>query len=778
MSTSTKIKMLDHALAYARSGLAIFPLKPRSKTPITKHGVIDATTDEKTIRSWWTRSPDANIGLACGASGIVAIDCDGDRGLETWGEFEIAHGLRYKTRVAITPGKIKKGKHEGRGRHILFKEPSGIKLSNTSGAIAPGIDTRAGNGYILLPPSVHPDHLRGPRYQWENERAPIADMPQALIEVLTRPEAATPAATANTTPQAATIAQGNGQRDLSHYADRAFTDEIATLRAAPEGQRNAQLNRSAFALGQLLGAGQLDRSEVEIALTDAANAIGLANDPNCGPRGIEKTIASGLAAGIATPRDLTKITDRRNGHGPAADDLIDLSLAPDDEHEHAAQPKTDLGNARRFAIQHADQARFVKQWGWHVWTGTHWAEDDTGAIYRLARRTVRSIFGEASNAATDDDAKAIGRWALQSQNKTRLDAMIALAQSEPEIAAKVDYFNHYPMLLPVANGMIDLESGALLPHDPRKLITRYTPIAYDAGAACPQWLHFLDRVMAGNQQTITFLQRAIGYSLTGITNEQCLFNLWGVGANGKTVFTTILSKLLGQFSARAPIEVLLQRKFDANGPTSDLARLAGARVVLSSEVPQNRRLNETLIKDLTGEDEITACFKYREPFQYRPSFKLWLSGNHKPVIRGTDYGIWRRIHLIPFEVVIPVAERDRRLVTKLSAELPGVLAWAIRGCLEWQRIGLQTPDEIEKATAAYKAEMDVIANFITERVMKMDQHDTPARELYAAYKAWCDEAGERAESQRALGLLLAERGFRREHRRDGDYWLKIGLKTG
>lgn len=763
MSTSTTIKMLDRALAYARSGWAIFPLKPRDKTPLIKQWQDRATTDEKTIREWWGKWPDANIGLACGRSFIVAIDCDGDQGIEAWAQFEIDHGLRYKTRVAITPGK----KGNGQGRHILFKAPPGIALSNTSGKIAKGIDTRAGNGYIVLPPSVHPDHLRGPRYEWENERAPIADMPQALIEVLTRQEAATPAAT----PPAATSTHSNGQHDLSHYADRAFTAEIATLRAATEGTRNGQLNRSAFALGQLVGAGLLDRSSVEIALTDTANAIGLANDPNCGPRGIEKTIKSGLQDGIATPRDLSKIEDRRNGHGPGTA-IDDTSTSTTD------QPRTDLGNARRFAIQHADQARFVKQWGWHVWTGTHWAEDDTGAIYRLARRTVRSIFGEASNAATDDDAKAIGRWALQSQNKTRLDAMIALAQSEPEIAAKVDYFNHYPALLPVANGMIDLESGALLAHDPRKLITRFTPIAYDAGAACPQWLQFLDRVMAGNQQTIAFLQRAIGYSLTGITNEQCLFNLYGVGANGKTVFTTILSKLLGQFSARAPIEVLLQRKFDANGPTSDLARLAGARVVLSSEVPQNRRLNETLIKDLTGEDEITACFKYREPFQYRPSFKLWLSGNHKPVIRGTDYGIWRRIHLVPFEVVIPVAERDRRLVTKLSAELPGILNWAIRGCLEWQRIGLQTPDEIEKATAAYKAEMDVIANFITERVMKMEQHDTPARELYAAYKAWCDEAGERAESQRALGLLLAERGFRREHRRDGDYWLKIGLKTG
>lgn len=776
VTTGTKIRMLDHALAYAARGLAIFPLKSQGKTPITKNGVKDATTDEATIRQWWAKTPAANIGLACGASGIVVIDLDGDQAIEWWAQFELDHRLRYTTLTSITPGKIKNGKHAGKGRHIIFKAPSGITLSNTEGTIAKGIDTRAGNGYIVLPPSIHPDHLRGPRYQWENEGTPIAAMPQAVIELLI-PRVA-PAATSQTSPTTPATPRhnGNGERATTHaatdraaalaaYATRAFDDEIAMLRAATEGQRNSQLNRSAFNLGTLIGAKLLDQSDVERALLSTARAIGLAE------RESDKTIASGLQDGIANPRDLTKIEDRRNGHhGSTAEDATGAPAA-------TSQLCTDLGNARRFADQHGARARYVKQWGWQVWTGTHWAEDETGAIYRLARQTVRSIFGEAERAASDDTAKVIGRWAMQSQSKTRLDALIGLAQSEPEIAASVDQFNKWPMLLPVANGMIDLERGALLPHDQDRLMTRYVPIDYRPDATCPTWIAFLDRVMAGNQDMIAFLQRAIGYSLTGSTNEQCLFNLYGVGANGKTVFTTIMSKLLGNLSARAPIEALLQRKFDSNGPTSDLARLAGARVVLSSEVPQNRRLNESLIKDLTGEDEVTACFKYREPFQYRPSFKLWLSGNHKPGIRGTDYGIWRRIHLIPFEVVIPVAERDRRLVAKLTDELPGILNWALRGCLDWQRNGLQTPAEIEKATAAYRAEMDVIANFISDRVMKMGNHDESAREVYAAYKAWCEEAGERAESQRALGLLLTERGYIRDHRRDGWYWLGIGLKT-
>lgn len=770
--TNTRTKMIDHALAYAARGWAIFPLRPHDKTPLIKQWQDRATTDEATIRSWWDKWPAANIGLHCGASGIVVIDLDGDQGIETWAQFEIDHKLRYSTLTSITPGK--KGK--GQGRHIFFKAPSGIALSNTAGTIGPNVDTRAGNGYVVLPPSYHPDHPRGPRYEFENERAKIAELPQAVIDLLIPHVAPAGASQPLTTSTPRLSQNGNGQHATTHadqsdraalaaYAARAFDDEIATLRAATEGQRNSQLNRSAFNLGTLIGAKLLDRFDVERALMSTAQAIGLAE------RESEKTIASGLQDGIATPRDLSKIEDRRNGHhGSAAEDANGAPAA-------TSHPCTDMGNARRFADRHGARARYVKEWGWQVWTGTHWTEDKTGAVYRLARQTVRSILGEAERAASDDSAKVIARWALQSQSKTRLDALIGLAQSEPEIAASVDQFNTWPMLLPVANGLIDLERATMHPHDPDRLITRYVPIDYRPDATCPTWIAFLDRVMAGNQDMIAFLQRAIGYSLTGLTIEQCLFNLYGVGANGKTVFTTILSKLLGNLSARAPIEVLLQRKFDSNGPTSDLARLAGARVVLSSEVPQNRRLNESLIKDLTGEDEVTACFKYREPFQYRPSFKLWLSGNHKPVIRGTDYGIWRRIHLIPFEVVIPVADRDRRLINKLTDELPGILNWALRGCLEWQRNGLQTPAEIEKATATYRLEMDVIANFISDRVMKMSSHDETIKEVYAAYKTWCEEAGERAESQRSFGQLFKERGFVSEHKRDGFYWLGIGLKT-
>ena len=288
--------MSDFAQDYAARGWEIFPLKPHAKTPITTHGVLDASTDRETIRKWWAKTPTANIGLATGASGIVVIDLDGAAAIEWWTKFELDHKLRYTTLVAITPGKIKNGKHTGKGRHVFFKAPSGIELSNTEGTIAKGVDTRAGNGYVVLSPSIHPDFPRGPRYAWVTADAPIADMPKAVIDLLTTK----PPAARNITPpaQAATPTPA----DFAPYVARAFDGEIATLRAAREGQRNAQLNRSAYNLGQLIGAGILDRGAAERALTEAAQQIGLDQ------KEIVKTITSGISKGYAAPRDLSKIT--------------------------------------------------------------------------------------------------------------------------------------------------------------------------------------------------------------------------------------------------------------------------------------------------------------------------------------------------------------------------------------------------------------------------------------------------------------------------------------
>jgi putative DNA primase/helicase len=322
-------------------------------------------------------------------------------------------------------------------------------------------------------------------------------------------------------------------------------------------------------------------------------------------------------------------------------------------------------------------------------------------------------------------------------------------------------------------------------------------VAYDPQAACPTWERFLWRIIGGtnleddtedrgagesdNRQAaddrakrlIGFLQRAIGYSLTGETREQCLFVLHGSGANGKSTFLEVLQTLLGDYAQSTPSASLLA-KDRHDGIPNDIARLRGARLVTAVEIGQGRRLNEELMKRLTGQDTITARFLHAEFFDFRAEFKLFIACNHLPTITGTDHAIWRRIRLIPFTVTIPETEQDKDLPAKLQAELPGILAWAVRGCLAWQREGLGTPEEVKQATAGYRASMDQIGRFIEECCLVSQQVRIKASELYEAYKKWCDANGEQAATLSAFGHYLEEQGFAKH--KIGTIWrLGIGL---
>jgi len=271
------------------------------------------------------------------------------------------------------------------------------------------------------------------------------------------------------------------------------------------------------------------------------------------------------------------------------------------------------------------------------------------------------------------------------------------------------------------------------------------------------WEAFLQRVTNDNGELRGYLHRAAGYSLTGDVSEQCLFFAYGIGANGKSTYFDVLMQVLGDYAQKGPRELLLLRRGDSV-PT-EVARLKGSRFVVSAEVSENGRLNEAQIKDLTGGDRLVARFMHRDFFEFNATHKLWIYGNHKPVIRGTDHGIWRRILLIPFEVCIPPEEQDGHLKDKLAAELPGILAWAVRGCLEWQRQGLQPPPEVLCATEDYRQQMDVLGQFISDCCCLGPKLTAGSSLLYAVYKEWCEKAGEHVRSQRWLGMQLRDRGF-------------------
>src|SRR5579884_49993 len=269
------------------------------------------------------------------------------------------------------------------------------------------------------------------------------------------------------------------------------------------------------------------------------------------------------------------------------------------------------------------------------------------------------------------------------------------------------------------------------------------------------------------------------HSLTGTTGERVLFVLYGAGRNGKSTFMETIHALLGDYAKVAPAEMLMARRYGGGIP-NDVAALKGARFVSASETAEGRRLDETKVKQLTGGDTISARFLHAEFFTFRPQFKLWLATNHKPTVRGTDDGIWDRIRLVPFSIRIPDTEVDRELPLKLRGELSGILAWAVRGCRQWQRDGrLGEPDTVRAATAGYRAEMDVLAVFLRDRCVALSSVSVPVKDLHAAYRAWCEENGEYPLSQRELTARLKERGFDEpKHRRDGYYWIGLGLRDG
>jgi len=455
------------------------------------------------------------------------------------------------------------------------------------------------------------------------------------------------------------------------------------------------------------------------------------------------------------PRDIEKIARSVGRYKPAQ------SLNPTETIN-----ETDLGNARRLVRRHGENIRYCHAWGtWLLWRGTHWEHDRNEEIQRLARDTVASVYAEAAQAGDDDRRKALAKWALKSESRSRLVNMVETAKAEI-------YVLHNDLdadlgLLNCLNGTIDLRTGAIRPHSQEDLITKLCPTTYNPDMDCPLWEAFLWRIMGGNQGLIDFLQRAIGYSLTGLITEQCLFFMYGVGANGKSTFVNTIASMLGDYAQKAPTEMLMA-KYNATIP-NDIARLPGSRFVVAAEIEEGRRLAESLVKDLTGGDTMVARYLHQEFFEFKPTHKLWVYGNHKPIIKGTDEGIWRRMRLIPFEVTIPKAEQDEALCTKLQDELPGILAWAVRGCMEWQRDGLGMPAAVQDATQAYRAEMDTITAFLTECCIVDPNGNYAARasHLYKAYAEWCKNNGESAISGTRFGNTLRERGFNKEKRVTG-----------
>ena len=439
-------------------------------------------------------------------------------------------------------------------------------------------------------------------------------------------------------------------------------------------------------------------------------------------------------------------------------------------------PLTDVWNANRLVTRHGADLRYVVAFkSWYIWDSMRWAEDRSHEIIRRAIDTVKSIYAELESPSGMRQRQQLLKHAVQSEKGQRLREMIRLAEALGECPTPPEALDADPWLFNVENGTIDLRSGELRPHTREDLLTRLVPIAYDPEAECPRWLSFLDRIFAGDAELIEFIQRAVGYSLTGATTEQVLFFAHGSGSNGKSVFLTTIGHLLGEYGATADFSTFLERRNE--GPRSDLASLKGKRFVSAIESQEGQRLAGGLVKQLTGGDLLTVRALYTNEFTYRPTFKLWFASNHRPVIKDTGDAMWRRVRMIPFAVTIPPEEIDPTLSDTLLRELPGILAWALQGCLLWQETGLGVPPEIEAATAKYRAESDVFGAFLEECCVLEPGAEVSASELLERHTRWAKDTHERELSQRKLSKVMGERPEQfYSVKRSTVYWIGLRLR--
>lgn len=475
---------------------------------------------------------------------------------------------------------------------------------------------------------------------------------------------------------------------------------------------------------------------------------------------------------------LKTIRDQRfsDGDHPVTDDEIE-DIANWVDTKDRSYALSDLGNAERFIEQHSEDVRYCYEWDkWLVWDGRRWKVGDQASLMRLAHSTVISIYQEATNTLDDKKRAAIASHAIKSQAAHRIDAMCKLIK--PYLVVRPDQLDQHLEYLNVTNGVIDLRTGDLLPHDRDHMITKLVEVEYDTNAPYDEWEKFLELVTGGDKDLQLFLGTAVGYTLTGRTDEHALFFLYGVGANGKTTFTETIRRLIGDGSVRVDIESLMQSFSRGQTASPYVAQLAGTRLALASEIPENRKLNESLIKDLTGGDSITARFLFANPFTFTPTHKLWIFGNHKPKILGTDEGIWRRLKIIPFKVTIPPEERRplHEVLDTFASEMQGILAWAVTGSILWHNHGLKKVDAVEKATSEYRSEQDLVQQFLEERCEMNSKYLVLKDELYKAWRKWCEDTGETDAMRRSKKWLtqqMTRRGF--DHGGAGNKCLK-GLR--
>jgi len=518
---------------------------------------------------------------------------------------------------------------------------------------------------------------------------------------------------------------------------------------AGAGSRNSTIYKESFLLGTYAETTQITDPEITASLMAAAVECGAVSDdgaPKC-----QDAIRRGIAAGRAHPR------------------------AARAENPVVARPFTDTGNAERLVDRHGHEIRYCHPWKkWHTWRDIQWTIDDVGDVAARIKDTLRAARQSAMNRlrsiptppadSPKDHPDRLARAEIQdelkflaaSESSRSRASMESLARSETGVPILIDAMNRDPWLLNVLNGTIDLRTGEIRDHSPADLITRCAPVVFDRDAKCPMWRRVLERCVP-DLEVQQFLQRAIGYALSGVIAEHGFFFLYGRGANGKSTILNTVLKLLGDYSRTVPVEMFIEAQGDRH-PT-EIADLHGVRFAVTSEAPLGKSFDESKLKKLTGGDRLEGRRMREDFWQFDPSHKLFISGNHRPRIKGQDDGIWRRVYLIPFNVQIPASEQNPDLPAFLSEELPGILNWAIAGCMAWRSLGLAPPESVQAASDDYRQSQDALADFFDSccEIVPGVRQNWP--EFFRAYNDYCERNKEKPLGKIILLEHMADRGF-------------------
>jgi putative DNA primase/helicase len=712
-----------------KEGFSILPVVEGGKMPAIKGGHNSASKDSKVVESWFDARPRRNFGVRTGApSKIFVVDVDGAKGKAALKALVAAHGALPKTWRVRTP----------HGEHRYFRKPD-YSMPCSVGTVAEGIDIRADGGYVVGPGSETPNGT----YQFVAERGPgeveIAEVPRWLLRLVRRSRspkknAPTPAPKLSPEQRARAV----------RYAQAAFRSELERLRKAPNHQRNATLNICGFKLGRYVVHRLLDRSTVERELAKTAKRIGL-DDGEIFP-----TINSGLRAGMKYP---ARLPFQR-----ASSASIDVK-PPTTSNERLATElsllaENDIANAERFVRRFGQKVLFSEHNGWMIFDGKRYLSGAALQCMGLAKQVVSKISEELRFIADEGSRTRRAKFAEASKSLGSIERMLSLAKHQLLVVDR--NLDADPWLLSTETCTIDLRTGRHHDHDPRDLLTKIARIAARRDAECPLFTRFLHRITEGDEGLKTYIQKAVGYSITGIANEQVLFFVFGKsGSNGKSTLVNLIRDMLGDYGCHTPTETLLTKQYD-NAIPADLARLEGARMVTAIESNVNRQLDEAKIKAMTGGEPITARHLYKNYFEFLPQFKLWFVANDRPRVRATDDGIWRRIRVIPLNAKIPPNEVDPDLPRKLRAEWPGILNWAIRGALKWRRDGLLEPATVKQASAGWREAVDHVRAFVTETLILDSGLESfvPAGDLHGRYKQWCTRYGEMPMSAASLKSKL------------------------